>query len=1355
MRGNLFSSYFLEEGIKNTEDWKRCSSEELRGIYYKAKGVFTEFIKRKEPDEADTEDGLISPLIELLGFQWSRQKSPSTKGRQDVPDFVLFPDERAKEEFDQSPRNNKPWDKAICILEAKRWQRHLDRRDKTDPLDPRIPSNQILRYLSMAEPASNGRILWGILTNGELWRLYYQKASSRAEGYVEFNLSEIFKGPNLSENELQKIEEFKLFYLLLRKEAFIPTEWRPHKSFLEIALDEGRRWEEKVAEDLKEKIFDEVFPDIARGFLENAKREGRGIDSKLLKEIYDNTLVLLYRLLFILYAEDRDLLPVRSEGYKNYSLSQIRDEIARKIDRNETLSETGAFYWSRIKNLFRIINNGDKSLNVPLYNGGLFDPKKHPFLENHSVSDKFLVPALDKLSRDYKQNPPKRINYRDLSVRQLGSIYEGLLEFKLEIAKTDLGIKKEKGKEIYYPVENPEKVKIKKGELYLTNDKSERKSTGSYYTPDYIVQYIVKNTIEPLIQEKLYEFKKEIKDLKALKGKTKEWKNIELKKHDPAEAILKLKILDPAMGSGHFLVGAVDYLSDKILEVLAETSDKCYFGKEMTYRSPLLDKLESVRQKILEKGRKEGYVIDETKLEDKNLIRRIILKRCIYGVDLNPLAVELAKVSLWLHTFTIGAPLSFLNHHLKCGNSLIGAAPEDFDASLKSNLFGSRYEGIKAAVGMVKRIQELSDAEISEVEESAKIYEDVVKHLEPYKKLLDVYTADFFLKPKKRSELKNYISPLTLLDGTMGDPLGIITGKIELPEDKKLLIDRALELAEGKRFFHWKLEFPEVWYEKGKEKANGGFDVVIGNPPYIKIQEMRKSHPLEVNFYTKFFITPVGSYDIFVLFVEKGLSLLNKNGILGYILPNKFTKLDYGKKLRGLISKHLLKFIDFGDNQVFPGQTTYTSLLFLSGSERDKAFVTKTPSLTEKLEHWLLKSDGYMYEVETDGITDSPWILLPQNKMQILQKIEKNSISLKEFVEKIIVGIQTSADEIYILEKLSLEGDSYKVYSKASGREFLLEKELLKPLVSGEHIERYYARRSSKLLLFPYKLLPDGGAELIPQIEFEKKYPKIWRYLKEHEEKLRNREGGKFNDNNWYRLGRTQNLDKHERPKFGVPRLCERLRIFFDKNGDFYFDNVDVNGILLKNDGEYSPYYLLAILNSKVIDWRFKAGSVPFRGNFFSANKQFLSPLPIPQIDFNTRDKGILKNLRENYLKSLPLRELITRIKSLPPNSAVLHDFLSYLAQKMTELSQNKYLLQLFVDGKLEHGTDEMIQVLKLLEKHPEWRSGISEDLKKEIARNIIRDYENIITQTDNLIDQIVYHMYELNYDNIKIIEGY
>ncbi len=380
---------------------------------------------------------------------------------------------------------------------------------------------------------------------------------------------------------------------------------------------------------------------------------------------------------------------------------------------------------------------------------------------------------------------------------------------------------------------------------------------------------------------------------------------------------------------------------------------------------------------------------------------------------------------------------------------------------------------------------------------------------------------------------------------------------------------------------------------------------------------------------------------------------------------------------------------------------------------------------------------------------------MPRKEMNILQKIERRSLTLEAFVEKIIVGIQTSADNIYILEKRSSEVDFYKVFSKASGKEFLLEKDLLKPLISGEDIERYFVKPSSKLLLFPYKLLSGGGAELISQAEFEKKYPKTWAYLKEHERKLRNREGGKFDGDDWYRLGRTQNLDKHERPKFGVPRLCDRLKVFFDEEGNFYFDNVDVNGILLKTDEMYSHYFLLSVLNSKIIDWRFKVGSVPFRGSFFSANKQFLSSLPIPTINFDLRDENAFKKLKEDYSTGMPLKDLVERIKFLPSNSAVLHDFLSYLSKQMIKLNQNKHFLQLFIEDKLEHGTDAIIKVMKLLEKHPEWEEGLSENTKKEIARNLLYKYAEQINQTDKLIDQIVYHLYGLNEEDVKIIEQF
>jgi len=1344
MKGTLLSNYFLEEGIKTTEDWRKFSERELENLYSKINEILKSFSKRKKPDEADTEDGLICPIIELLGFPWSRQKSPSKKGRQDVPDFILFPDEKSKEDFDRESGNRKPWNKAICILEGKRWKRNLDKGDKTDPIDPHIPSNQILRYLSVAEPASNGKIVWGILTNGEIWRLYYHRAPSRAEGFIEFNLSEIFEEVCLFDIQNKK-EKFKTFYLLFRKESFITTNWRPHRTFLEIALEEGKHWEEKISENLKEKIFYEVFPDISKGFLMDAKVKKKNIDDAILQEVYNNTLILLYRILFILYAEDRDLLPVRSDGYKNYSLSKIRDEIAAKIDGRETLSETGSFYWDKIKNLFRIVNKGDKSLKIPPYNGGLFDSQKHPFLEKSSIPDKFLVPAIDKLSRDYTVRPPIRINYRDLSVRQLGSIYEGLLEFKLKIAQTDLGVKKEKGKEVYYPVNNENEAKIKKGELYLTNDKSERKVTGSYYTPDYIVQYIVRNSIEPLIQKKLQEFEewkntlktKNKSELQKLikefnisfdpklynsRGRIKGEKNINayrnalLSSKDPAEAMLKLKILDPAMGSGHFLVGAVDYLADRILEILAEVSEKRYFGKEV-YRSSLLHKLEEIRNRILEKARKENYIIDETKLEDKNLIKRIILKRCIYGVDMNPLAVELAKVSLWLHTFTMGAPLSFLDHHLKCGNSLFGANVEDFEKELEKSLFGSGYTGLMNAIAMIEKLQELTDADISEVEESAKIYDSVIKQLEPYKKLLNVYTADFFLKPKKKSKLKKYQSPLNLIDGTTkGDPLDIISGKVKLTKEQQNLIDTALNLAHYKRFFHWELEFPEVWYEKGREKANGGFDVVLGNPPYdiISAKEQNRLYEyveIEKNFYenNEIFHPSIGQkINYFRLFISLSLKFLTrKGGFHSFIVPLGILGDKHSQKLR----EFMLKKFNFVKIEAFPHKDNPDFRVFKEAKLPVCVYVVNKGDIINPKAKFKIRIHPYKcIETSTPTIAmsseeievfDPQLLRFPtkplstEKEIEIAIKVRSSGVTLGKFAISKQGEVNVSTHRRFIKH--------FQTTQKNIGNEY-------KEVLRGAYIDRYLIHEPKQ-----------GGYYYIRWKDFLSSFKGNASKGFDYRSKRIGYQRGAALDN-WRRIIATL-----------IPK------------GAFCADTINY----IVNPKKFSLYFILAVLNSNLLEWLFRLTSTTNHVNSYEVDL-----LPLPQIDFTTRDDRKLSILKHKY-ENDELGELYEKIQSLPSNSAVLHDFLTYLVQRMIELSQNKYLLELFIENKIKSGINKMIKVIKLLETHPEWKEDASKDYKKEIARNLLNEYEEQIKRTDKLIDQIVYHLYGLNSQDIKRIEEF
>ena len=372
---------------------------------------------------------------------------------------------------------------------------------------------------------------------------------------------------------------------------------------------ESQQYTVSVSDDLKHRVYDALrlliggFLDFPRNRFDQA--------SPPLDEIHTNCLILLYRVLFILYAESRGLLPVENPHYAAYySLAALAETIRETLERGDPIIPTMSDYWARLRGLFTLINDGWDEL-IPQYNGGLFNPAHHPFLEGHELGNDALAHVIELLTRT---EAGERIVYRDLDVRHLGNIYEGLLEYQPQIAAEDLVIVSKKGSEVVMPKSSPnQEVAYPEGAVYLLTDKGDRKATGSYYTPDYIVRYIVENTLAPLCE-----------------GKS-------------VAEILSLKILDPATGSGHFLVGVVDYLAEKLImhPDAGHTTESAHEETELAYW------------------------------------RRRVVESCVYGVDLNPMAVELAKLSLWLHTVAKGEPLSFLDHHIRCGNSLIGAKIEN------------------------------------------------------------------------------------------------------------------------------------------------------------------------------------------------------------------------------------------------------------------------------------------------------------------------------------------------------------------------------------------------------------------------------------------------------------------------------------------------------------------------------------------------------------------------------------------------------------------------------------------------------------------------------------------------------
>jgi len=433
-------------------------------------------------------------------------------------------------------------------------------------------------------------------------------------------------------------------------------------------------------------------------------------------------------------------------------------------------------------------------------------------------------------------------------------------------------------------------------------------------------------------------------------------------------------------------------------------------------------------------------------------------------------------------------------------------------------------------------------------------------------------------------------------------------------------------------------EFPEIM-------KRGGFDAVIGNPPYIRIQTMKEWAPSEVEIYKDLYTSASrGNYDIYVVFVERGLSFLNKSGRLGFILPHKFFNAQYGQPLRGLLSKgkHLAKVVHFGDRQVFAGATNYTCLLFLDKAGSKQCHFIKVDHLTG----WRLNGESTEGKIPAIKITSSEWNFTVGKGAELFEKLSKMPVKLGDIAD-IFVGLQTSADDVFIMDLIEETSRTFRLKSKALGSEWTFEKGLLFPLVSGTDVNRYCDLPERQYILFPYKV--DGtSVELIDFDVISKNYPKTAAYLLKNKDRLEERERGKFKGYEWYRFGRSQNLGIQEQIKLCVPRLVTNLYAAFDGEGNHFLDNVDVGGITLKPGYQKQGLiYLLGLLNSKLLRWCFPFVSAPFRGGWISANRQFLSQLPIRSIDFSDpTDKSRHDHMMKLVEQILSLHKQLTAAKT-------------------------------------------------------------------------------------------------------------
>ena len=935
-QGSLFANDFLCETVAGTPDWQAIDDAVLGALETGLRAIFERFPIDGSPNESQTEDDLIWPVLATLGWAASlRQQNLSATGRGDVPDGLLFADEDAKDHANRLAREWMRYELGLAVVESKRWQRPLDRRSGRAG-EETAPSTQVLRYLRRIDDLTAGRLRWGILTNGAAWRLYYQGARSVSEQFFEIDLAAILNLPGHNDglfalDEAERRYGLKLFALIFGRHAFLPGA-ADERTFHQRAIEEGRFYEERVAGNLSDLVFGQVFPELARAIAAAAPEAS-------LAEVREATLILLYRLLFILYAEDRDLLPVRDQRYDDYALrDRVRGDVGRRKDLGDVFSETAARYWSAVDDLCRAIDRGDVSIGLPPYNGGLFDRTRVQLLDRIRLGDRVMADVIDALSFEQGEAGRRYINYRDLGVRQLGSIYERLLEHEI-VGEED--------------------------EVVVRPNIFARKGSGSYYTPDDLVGLIVEETLGPLVTARMDIFLAEAGRVPEA-GLARERAIARLAQHDPAEKLLELKVCDPAMGSGHFLVNLVDYLADRVIAAMAEAEVEVE-----GYVSPLANRIDAIRERIAANAVERGWAIDLDRLDDRHIVRRMVLKRCVYGVDKNPMAVELAKVALWLHTFTVGAPLSFLDHHLRCGDSLFGASVRaGIDKAAQYGgpllLHGSVTRAERSA-GSMERIEDLTDAEIAEAHRSAEAFAEVEAATAPLNAVLSLVHAIDWLNVRDRESTTALQS---FFGGLLGDPIEIALGSAEVsmehPESARFvdLLREAQRLVREERFLNWQTTFPGVWTNWQSVNPQGGFDAVIGNPPWdrVKLQQVewfatrrreialqpraadrklmiaaleRDGDPLALDYAVAseraatsarmargggdYPLLSSGDVNLYSLFVERAMALVKPDGMVGLLTPSGIASDKTAARFfKGIATEGRLKALyDFENRKVF------------------------------------------------------------------------------------------------------------------------------------------------------------------------------------------------------------------------------------------------------------------------------------------------------------------------------------------------------------------------------------------------------------------------------------------------------
>ena len=867
-------------------------------------------------NEAQLEEKFIAPLLAQLGWSKAYQVGITVQGKFAIPDWclVLHPEQ------ENTLIATKDHTLVTAICESKAWDKKLD-TGKADTKDN--PHHQLQSYLSTL------RVRFGFLTNGRLWRVYDTDKITAKKTFIEFDLEKIGALPPGAE----KTKALSLFAFFFCRETYARPADGAQVSAMAQTIAASADFTLAVEENLKAVIYgyageDSLFEIMGRAiFKANPKAS--------LASVYENSVVLLFRLLFVVYFEDKNAALLKTHPfYQRYSLDHIFQTLRGQAAERDPLHD-GVY---ALKQLFEMLDEGAEDIDIPLFNGGLFDPARAPLLLRpkifcNAILRELLEKLLYKTHRGNTLFDTKR-DFKNMSVTHLGRIYEGLLEFRFERAtetavylEYESATTKGKAVEAYFDpydqalirkekgFKSLREISVKKGEVFLKSASNSRKTTASYYTEPVLSQPLVKKSVDHAIASAI------------ASGNT------------DGRAFMNLKILDNACGSGHFLVEALSYLTDLALARL--DTDAALQQLVSEERTKIAEQLQFLNL---------DYVP-----EDAQILKRALLKRCIFGVDLNPFAVELARLSLWMDSFIFGTPLSFIEHHVQHGNSLMGASVQDFIAYnavevAQNDLFvedlGARFDDLRT---VMHKLDAMRDTTAEEVEQSKALWKNTIA---PKLNLLS--RALSFVCTGRAMLAEGDAKAWEALQKTPD----IISQLFDDGAKKSTALKLVEAYAAKYHFFHFEVAFPEA-FAGGKR----GFDIIVGNPPWDKtkfsdtdffpqycsnyrglkntekaaVQKrlLESAHiasayaatqtDMEVanNYYKSVFPLNKGAGDgnLFRFFVERNLGLLAQGGSLNYVLPSALLFEEGSMALRKHLftSCHMPFFWSFENNKgIFP-----------------------------------------------------------------------------------------------------------------------------------------------------------------------------------------------------------------------------------------------------------------------------------------------------------------------------------------------------------------------------------------------------------------------------------------------------